>query len=384
MIDLKMILQQHPNCLNSRASFKSVLMDKYPTERRMVNILTILFECGVANKIKIKRSIDANEIQGLIAQIENEYGISGRYSQDAILTWASAFDVTAFAVKTDSPPNISNEVAPSTEPKPVEYVQGDVDDYDIVQKSDGYYITHFNGFEEENMVVPSLIAGKKIIGIAQDAFKGCVMVKHVSISKGIEIIENCAFKDCKALEIVDLPTTMRKIGSQSSEYGIGAFQYTGLKSITVPPSVDFIGPCTFQGCFHLRKATLPDGIKTICRDTFDYCSELATIDLPRGLQKIEKNAFKECKQLTEIRIPVGTQIIEEDAFAKTSLTTVYIPPTVVQIGCQDPNSFTVRMMGDGTFGYNAFRKTLTIYCTAGSTAMEYARKNNFKCAKAQF
>ena len=95
MIDLQSILKQHPNCLNNRASFKSVLMDKYPTEKRMVNILTILFECGVANRIKTKKSIDANEMQALIAQAENEYGISGLYSQEAILVWAAAFDVTA-------------------------------------------------------------------------------------------------------------------------------------------------------------------------------------------------------------------------------------------------------------------------------------------------
>lgn len=384
MIDLKTILKSYPNCLSSRAAFRAVLMDTYPDEKRTVNVLTSLFECGVTNKIKAKKYIDANEMHALIAQIENEYGISGQYSQEAIMIWAAAFGVTASAVKVQSSPTTSNELSKPDEQKSVEYVQGDVDDYDITQKADGYYITHFNGFEEENMVIPSLIAGKRIIGIAQDAFKGCVTVKQVRISEGIEVIENCAFKDCKALEKVDLPTTLRKIGSQSSDYGIGAFQYTGLKSITIPQSVDFIGPCTFQGCFHLRKVTLPDGIKTICRDTFDYCSELTTIDLPRGLQKIEKNAFRECKRLAEIRIPVGTQIIEEDAFAKTSLTTVYIPPTVVQIGCQDPNSYTVRMMGDGTFGYNAFRKTLTVYCAAGSVAMEYARKNNFKCAKAQF
>ena len=103
MIDLKTILQQHPNCLNSRASFKSVLMDKYPTERRTVNILTILFECGVANKIKLKKRIDANDMQGLIAQIENEYGISAQYSQDAILIWAAAFDVSAVRIKIGSP-----------------------------------------------------------------------------------------------------------------------------------------------------------------------------------------------------------------------------------------------------------------------------------------
>lgn len=107
MIDLKAILIQHPNCLSSRATFKSVLMDSYPTEKRLLNILTILFECGVAYKIKEKKTIDAKEMQGLISQIENEYGISGRYSQEAILVWATAFDVTASAIKTEATSNIA-------------------------------------------------------------------------------------------------------------------------------------------------------------------------------------------------------------------------------------------------------------------------------------
>ena len=378
MIDLKSILQQHPNCLNSRASFKSVLMDKYPSERRMVNILTILFECGVANKIKSKKSIDANEMQGLIAQIENEYGISGQYSQDAILVWASAFDVTAFAVKTNYSPDISNEVARPIEPKPVEYVQGDVDDYDIAQKSDGYYITHFNGFEEEDMVIPSLIAGKKIIGIARDAFQGCVTVKRVRISEGIEIIENSAFKECTALEEVILPDTLRRIGINTAISGVGAFSNTNLKTIILPQNVNFLGPYSFEFCSNLRKVKLSDKITTIHNSTFSNCRSLSDIKLPASLLRIEENAFCNCKVLRSVHIPMGTRQIGRQAFYNTSLAEIYIPPTVTKIG-EESKGY---ILGDSVFGYNT--QNLTIYCAAGSEAMNYARKNNIKCAKAQF
>ena len=204
MIDLKTILKEYPNCLSSRTAFKSVLMDKYPLEKRMVNILTILFECGVANKIKTKKTIGLNEMQNLIAQIENEYGISEKYSQEAVLVWATAYEVKVSAVKTTSSQkrttlsenqlidyvqyNSDNSLVwsadfdvtktiPVNENKPIEYVQGDVDDYDVVQKADGYYINRFKGFEEEEMTIPSLIDGKNIKGIASDAFKGCIMVK---------------------------------------------------------------------------------------------------------------------------------------------------------------------------------------------------------------
>lgn len=366
MIDLKSILRNHPNCLNSRATFKSVLLDSYPTEKRMVNILTILFECGVANKIKAQKCIDANEMQGLLSQVENEYGISRQYSQDAILVWAAAFDVTASPVNIRSSISSSNELAQPTEQKPVVYVQGDVNDYDIVQRADGYYITHFNGFEEENMTIPSLIDGKKIKGIAHDAFKGCVSVRALRISEGIEVIENRAFKECKSLEYIVFPDTLRRIGEQNAGERDGVFTKTNLYSVEIPNGVEHLGNYVFASCHNLRKVVLSDKIKTISMGTFYNCTCLTKVTLPKELLVIEKDAFTLCLSLREISIPVGTKELKECAFANTKMSTIEVPPTVTKIGrC-------------------AFVNSPTVYCAAGSAAMDFARKNNMKCAKAQF
>lgn len=380
MIDLKNILLSYPNCLDSRASFKSVLMDKYPTEKRMVNILTILFECGVANRIKMKKCIDSNEMQGLINQIENEYGISENYSRDAIMIWAAAFNATVSAVPTVFSETLSEKSVTAVEPKPIIYVQGDVDDYEVVQKTDGYYISHFNGFEEEVMTIPSLIDGKKIKGIAEDAFKGCVTVKRISLSEGIEIVENRAFKECKSLESVVLPNTLKRIGSKSNEYGIGAFSNTKLVEITIPPEVDFVGPYTFNYCTNLKRVRLGDKIEVINKSTFSHCTSLTDISLPKQLKIIDENAFEECRSLQSVHVPVGTQRIANKAFKDAKLSAIYIPPTVIHIGMEEGNRFS----REETFGYILIPKDFTIYCTAGSVAMEYARKNNIKCAKAVF
>lgn len=377
MIDLKNIMQNNPNCLSSRASFKSLLMDKYPLEKRLVNILIILFECGIASKIKSKKNIDANEMQGLISQIENEYGISGQYSQEAILIWAAAYDVTASAVKTQISTVSTKESEKPVEQKPIVYVQGDVDDYDVVQKTDGYYIARFNGFEEEDMTIPSMIDGKKIKGIAEDAFKGCVMVKRIRISEGIEIIKNSAFKECKALEEVTFPDTLRRIGSASAKYGMGAFHWTNLKTVILPQNVEFLGPYSFSFCTNLRKVEMSDKISVIHDSTFSYCRSLSDIKLPSGFLRIKESAFEDCESLREVHIPVGTRSIARNAFVNTKLTAIYIPPTVTEIGEECENSFE-----DSVFGGHTYN--LTIYCTAGSEAMKYARKNNIKCAKAQF
>ena len=386
MIDLKSIFKQNPSCLNSRATFKSVLLDKYPSEKRMVNILTILFECGVASKIKAKKIISPNDMQGLLTQVENEYGIPAKYTQDAIVIWAAAFDVSVHTTVTQNKiiqnyepisrtqsQNTSlhldyNTTQPVDSSPPV-YVEGDIAEYTIEKKADGYYITHFNGFEEEEMTIPSMIGGNPIRGIAQDAFRGCVTVKKVSISEGIEIIENRAFKDCKSLEAISFPNTLKRIGNNSKEYDSGAFSQTSLQEVELPPNVEFIGPYTFYFCFKLNKATISDKIKTICKAAFSHCGRLSSIKLPKNLLAIEEEAFS-WTQLRDVHIPVGTQVIEKDAFRYiNTLNSIYIPSTVTNIRSDSFDSYLTKY---------------TIYCEAGSVAMEYARKNNIKCAKAQF
>lgn len=364
MIDLKNILKQNPNCLSSRATFKSVLMDGYPSEKRMVNILTILFECGVANKISAKKTIDANEMQALIALIENDYGISGEYSQEAILVWAAAFDITASAIKATTPS--AKNIPKPIEQKPIVYVQGEVDDYDVIQKADGYYITRFNGFEEENMTIPSLIDGKKIKGIASDAFKGCVGVKSINISEGIEILENRSFKECKSLTTITFPCTLKKIGDINAGESDGAFYKTGLRQVFIPEGLEYLGPYTFSHCENLRQVHISDGISSIEKKTFYCCGQLSEVKLPSTLISIKYGAFQICLGLRKIIIPFGTKEIEKCAFANTRIDEVHVPPTVT------------------TIGTSAFVNSPTVYCSAGSVAMEFARKNNMRCAKAQF
>lgn len=81
MIDLKNILQSNTGCLSSRASFKAVLMDKYPGEKRTVNILTIMYECEIVQKIKSKSMLGENDFQAILLQLENDYGIVAKYAR---------------------------------------------------------------------------------------------------------------------------------------------------------------------------------------------------------------------------------------------------------------------------------------------------------------
>lgn len=61
-MSLHIILEQCPQCLESRAKLSSILRDLYPSERREINIVLDVYECGIADKIKHLKSIDALQL----------------------------------------------------------------------------------------------------------------------------------------------------------------------------------------------------------------------------------------------------------------------------------------------------------------------------------
>lgn len=326
MIELKTVLKQYPDCLSNRTTFRSILMDCYPSERRTINILINLFECGMANKIKTMNNISAVEMQRLITQAENEFGISAQHAQEAILLWAAAYDVTASSVKVQIPNGTPTQFASQD----IQYVEGNVSDYIVQARKDGYYITRFCGFEEEVMTIPSIIGDKVIQGIGEDVFKGCTTLKTVYISDGIEVIENRAFEDCRNMENIVLPNTLRQIGNVKDQLICG---------------LNDIG----KGSKELFSRNL-----------------LMLWGMTAALMS---HVFYNCKRLRRIHIPNGTEKICSGAFDGRYLTDVYIPPSVTTIQ-QD------------AFGYEL--SNLTIHCEAGSAAVEFARNNKIDYEKAQF
>ena len=271
-------------------------------------------------------------------------------------------------------------------------------DYEIIEKPDGYYISKFTGFEEDEMIVPNVVKGKNIIGITECAFLGCKVLKKITVSEGIKVIESAAFRS-SSLEKVLLPSTLERIGSEatSSRASMGAFSQTSLKEISIPESVTFIGQHSFYACMQLEKVHLPNNLTSIEPETFAQCKNLEYINLPKELLDIKHHAFYKCVNLCkidlpsklvkieeyafsycgfeEIHIPNGTKSIGFFAFDKTPLNSIYIPPSVIDF-CKN------HKLGFTNLGQTS--NDMIIYCAAGSTAMDYARTKSIKCKKAEF
>ncbi|MBR2891787.1 MAG: leucine-rich repeat protein [Bacilli bacterium] len=88
---------------------------------------------------------------------------------------------------------------------------------------DYYYIFNsvvITGGSGEKIIVPSIIGGKDVIKIDDEAFKSDSDLKELIISNGIKEIGDNAFSDCKKLVNVTVPASIKKLGKTPFEDSI--------------------------------------------------------------------------------------------------------------------------------------------------------------------
>ncbi len=140
-------------------------------------------------------------------------------------------------------------------------------------------------------------------------------------------IGNSAFMDCKDLESVEIPNTVKVINDRAF------FACSKLTSINIPNGVETIGKYAFYNCESLTSMTLPNSITTIEADAFAYCKNLESINIPSGLTSISNNTFANCFKLENVEIPEGVTAIGSGAFIGCqNFTIVTIPSKVKSIG----------------------------------------------------
>ncbi len=134
-----------------------------------------------------------------------------------------------------------------------------------------------------------------------------------------------AFWGCTDLANAVIPDSVTSIGG-------GAFERTGLNSITIPDSVISIGAAAFYGCDGLTSVTIPDSVTSIGGGVFADCASLATVTIGSGVTEIAYSSFEGCTSLTNVTIPDSVTSIDYRAFyGCTSLTTATIGSGVTEI-----------------------------------------------------
>ena len=148
-----------------------------------------------------------------------------------------------------------------------------------------------------------------------------------SIIEGVLTICNHAFGTCKELESIQIPNTLKIIGSGSF---VGCCK---LKSVVVPNSVTAIYAAAFWKCASLVEVILSTSLKMLGNTVFADCVNLKKIDIPKGVSHIRGSAFSGCEELEEAVIPDSITEIGDSAFCGCqNLKSLYIPKSVTSIG----------------------------------------------------
>jgi uncharacterized repeat protein (TIGR02543 family) len=189
------------------------------------------------------------------------------------------------------------------------------------------------------------IAAGANVEIGRYAFGTCVALRTAAII-GAERIGAYAFANT-GITTVTLGDSLEYIGNNVFE------NCTSLTEVTIPDSVEFIDNYAFYGCrslvtvnissssvltdigtyvFHdnkaLRNITLPASLTSIGDSAFSGCSSLISINLPDGLTIINKFTFENCILLHEIILPDSVTTIDSYAFSgNTVLTSINIAAT---------------------------------------------------------
>lgn len=198
-----------------------------------------------------------------------------------------------------------------------------------------------------------------ITNIGTAAFAVCTSLTSIKIPNGITRIEKNTFFACTSLKNVTFPTSITYIGrnafdgtewlrdqgdtaiangilvkysGQTTNYtipssvkiiGEAAFEWSAIKTVTIPKNVTAIQTNAFLFCENLVSVRIPGSVVNIGSFAFNGCKGLKTVIIEEGVKKIEANAFKNCTSLTSVRIPKSVTSIGKDILLESTGVTIY-------------------------------------------------------------
>ena len=164
--------------------------------------------------------------------------------------------------------------------------------YFLWKDDNAYYIKETNvegktledNWEMIDVVIPTEYNGKPVTQIGWDSFRGCQILRSVTIPEGITGIHSFTFFDCNNLEIVHLPKSMRNF------HGSCFASCNSLKEVTVDPDNPWF--CSVDGVVYTKdqkelvfyppgkedvEFVIPEGCLVVDRNAFAYCENLKRI-----------------------------------------------------------------------------------------------------------
>lgn len=113
--------------------------------------------------------------------------------------------------------------------------------------------------------------GNNIKEIRPYAFYKCSGLKEVSIPDTVTYIGAYSFYGCTDITAIDLGNNIKEIGSYAF------YKCSGLKEVSIPDTVTYIGTYSFYGCTGMNKLYIGESVKDLGSCPFKGCSSLREV-----------------------------------------------------------------------------------------------------------
>lgn len=196
------------------------------------------------------------------------------------------------------------------------------------------------------------------------------LIKDLVIPEGVETVNSNAFYNCRALESVKFPTTIKSIETggfascdnlkryeferlsnylgieyasmedrlpsiNSGRIYIGGNAYEMLEELVWPEDLKRVPPFALAGEKALKSVVLPDGVEDIGEMAFYNCSELSEINIPASVETIGVKAFDYCRNLSKVSFEGTPMSIGKYAFT----TYTFGNPLVIDLYLTNANDW---------------------------------------------
>lgn len=246
----------------------------------------------------------------------------------------------------------------------IEYVSQHDDEYVIIAHRPSHYAAH--------IIVPNVVDGKQIVGIANVAFfeakaditgeAAVEVIEEIIVAEGIRFLDAGTFSFMSIQKVI-LPKSLQLIGDD-------CFSQSSIAKVAVPSGVKHIGKRCFEGCWNLTQLTILANIDVIEREMCASCGKLEIIDLPDSVRVISSYAFYG-SGLRYLMLPQSTTTIDAYAFLNCkNLQSISIPRKLCKIH-------------DYSFDSPETNPSLVLFVYSGSHGLMWARIHGYQIQNAE-
>ena len=210
----------------------------------------------------------------------------------------------------------------------------------IPSKINGYTITGINTQAfKNNKKLKGIIIPDTVTYVEDSLFSGCISLTDVDLGKGITVITNGMFYNCKNLESLTIPEQIERFYDRYSYTGnssdkpfegcvnlkniyfkakdISLVRYLSLLSLTnivIGSTVESLPDRAFSGYKYLENVTFENGLLVLPNECFKNCTGLKSITLPDSMMSVGKSAFENCYNIKSVTFSENLNTIADSAF----------------------------------------------------------------------